>query len=348
MESVFKYELDSIELERVRKYCNSVDYCSIEQSVGWTEICYKSKICYFYLIDDTEIKSFCQISERFKFSHITFGPVCCDKDLMIFSINEIIKYYKKKGFWFLDIQMYYKSGFDTEYIEYALNKLHDIRYFFNSDNTKSSYEIDLSKGIEEIFSNMRGGHKRTIKKAVKLGITVEPAKNNAELDAFIEIYSKMCKARRIEQGELSPENIYKIHDYLTTNNKGQILIAKDINGSVLGGVVLVYQGITVRGLKGTSDDDKRELPISHHVLFEAIKESQRKGFRYFDFWGYNHFADEKNHVYNINYFKLGFGGYCTFFAKKMNINLIPFGYNIYESVVFTRNMIGKLLHGSPK
>jgi hypothetical protein len=261
MKAVFKYQLEQSEIENIRNFFDTVDYCSVEQSIGWTQIFYQSKICYFYLYDESGIRSFCQITERLRSAQICYGPVCCEKQTMIDSINEIINYYKKLGYYYLGIQMYYKSGSDTEYIEYALNKLHDIRYFFNSDNTKSSYEIDLSKGIEEIFSNMRGGHKRTIKKAVKLGITVEPAKNNAELDAFIEIYSKMCKARRIEQGELSPENIYKIHDYLTTNNKGQILIAKDINGSVLGGVVLVYQGITVRGLKGTSDDDKRGLPI---------------------------------------------------------------------------------------
>jgi lipid II:glycine glycyltransferase (peptidoglycan interpeptide bridge formation enzyme) len=342
MESVFKYELDSIELEKIKEYCNSVDYCSIEQSIGWTELCYKSRNCYFYLIEDTEIKSFSKITERFKFAHITFGPVCCDKDLMINSINEIIKYYKKLGFWFLDIQMYYKSGFDTDYIEYALNKLHKIRYFFNSDNTKSSYEIDLGKGIEEIFSNMRGGHKRTIKKAIKLGITVDTVKDKTELDSFIEIYSKMCKARKIDAGELSPGNIHQINDYLTRYNKGQILIAKDNIGTVLGGVVLVYQGITVRGLKGTSDDDKKDLPISHYVLFEAIRESQKKGFRYFDFWGYNHFADESNHVFNINYFKTGFGGYCTFFAKKMNINLIPNGYYIYIFLLGIKDILAKL------
>jgi lipid II:glycine glycyltransferase (peptidoglycan interpeptide bridge formation enzyme) len=99
---------------------------------------------------------------------------------------------------------------------------------------------------------------------------------------------------------------------------------------VLGGIVFVYQGITVRALKGASDDEKRNLPINHLVLYEAIKLSKMNGFKYFDLWGYNHFADENNHVYHINFFKKGFGGYYTFFAKKMNIDLVPFGYYLYN------------------
>jgi lipid II:glycine glycyltransferase (peptidoglycan interpeptide bridge formation enzyme) len=330
MQAVFKFELDNIELDKIRKFCNSVDYCSIEQSIGWPEICSKSKFCYFYIVDGAEIKSFSMISERLRIAHIEFGPVCCDKEVMIISINEIINHYKKHGFIHLDIQMYYKSGYDTEYIEYTLNKRHKIKYRFDNRNTKSSYEIDLGQSIEDIYTNMRDGHKRTIKKGIKLGITVDVIRDKEELVPFIEIYSKMCKARKIDEGELSAENIFEIYNYLIKNNKGQILVAKDKDNVILGGVVLVYQGITVRGLKGTSDDDKRNLPITHLVLYEAIKLSKMNGFKYFDFWGYNHFADENNHVYYINYFKKGFGGYYTFFAKKMNIEFIPFGTNIYE------------------
>jgi hypothetical protein len=106
MQPVFKFELDKIELENIKNFCSSVDYCSLEQSVGWTQMLYKTKICYFILTDDNHIKSFCQINEKFKFANIIFGPVCCDKELMITSINEIINYYKKRGFYYLSIQMY--------------------------------------------------------------------------------------------------------------------------------------------------------------------------------------------------------------------------------------------------
>jgi len=98
--------LDNTELVNVQKFCDSVDYCSIEQSIGWTQLFFNSNIRYFYLKDDSGIKSFCQINERLRAAQIDFGPVCCDKELVVDSINEIINYYKKRGFYYLGIQMY--------------------------------------------------------------------------------------------------------------------------------------------------------------------------------------------------------------------------------------------------
>ena len=99
MRAVFKYELDTSEIENIQKFCNSVDMCSAEQWIGWPEYFHnKSKICYFYLSDEIGIKSFCQINESFGSAHIFNGPVCSEPEKIIDSINEIICYYKKKYF----------------------------------------------------------------------------------------------------------------------------------------------------------------------------------------------------------------------------------------------------------
>jgi len=152
----------------------------------------------------------------------------------------------------------------------------------------------------------------------------------------------MCLVRNIDAGELSKAEIDEIYTYLIENNKGQILIVKDSSGVVLGGAILVYQGISVRYFKGTSDPDKRGLPILHLVIYEAIRKAKEDNFKYFDFWGYNHFANENDQLFNINQFKKLFGGYYTFFAKKMNFSLIPFGYSIYKSIQFVKNVKNKL------
>jgi lipid II:glycine glycyltransferase (peptidoglycan interpeptide bridge formation enzyme) len=347
MKAVFKYELEHSEIEEIRDFFNSVDYCSVEQSIGWTQIFYKSKICYFYLRDESGIRSFCQITERLRSAQISYGPVCCEKHLMIDSINEIINYYKKLGYYYLGIQMYYKSSYDTEYIEYALNKRHNIKYFFNSENAKSSIEINLEESIEEIYRKIRHGHKNDIKKAIKLGVTFDVVKDKSELDAFLEIYTKMCNARNIDKGGLTTENIHAINNYLNKYNKGLILIGKDKDNVVLGGEILFYQGVSVRCWKGVSDPDKRGIPLSHLLLYEAIKKAKNDNFKYFDFGGYNHFAVKNNHVFNINHFKKGFGGEFIFFAKKMNISLLPYGYNIYRFLNLFKRAYRKLYYSIP-
>jgi lipid II:glycine glycyltransferase (peptidoglycan interpeptide bridge formation enzyme) len=340
MVPVFKVGLDSVEIERIRLFFDSVEYWSLEQSLGFPEILNTSKINYFYLLENDLIKSFAQINESFKFAHIWFGPVCCDKDLMIESINEIISHYKKKGFYYLGIQLYYKSGYDTEYIEYELNKMHNIRYIFNNNNTKSSLEICLDGSMAEINSNLRKGHKSDIKKALKAGVTVKESTASEELESFFDVYLKMCKVRGIA-GHTRKE-MTGICDYLITHRKGQVLVAKDNSGVILGGAIFAYQGISVRYLLGASDPERRDLPVLHPVIYQAIEMAKNNNFKYFDFWGYNHFADESDQASYINHFKKGFGGYYTFFAKKMNINLVPNGFAVYRSFLFLRGLMAKL------
>ena len=340
MEIIFKSELDGVEIEQIKLFCNSVEYCSLEQSIGFPEILNKTRINYFYLLDNDTIKSFAQITESFRFAHIWFGPVCSDKDLMIDSINAIIKHYEHKGFYYLGIQLYYKSGYDTEYIEYELNKLHNIKYVFDNANTKSSLEICLDGSLAEIYSNIRKGHKSDIKKALKEGMSVEESTNSEELASFFDVYLKMCKLRSIA-GHTRQE-MTGICDYLITNKKGQILIAKDNNNVILGGGIFAYQGISVRYLLGASDPERRDLPVSHPVIYRAIEMAKNNKFKYFDFWGYNHFADKSDQANFINHFKKGFGGYYTFFAKKMNINLVPNGFTIYRASIVAKKLIVKL------
>ena len=343
MQSVFKYELDKIESENIKKYCDSVDYCAIEQSLGWTQMFFRSRICYFYLQDESGIRCFSQIHESLRSAQIIFGPVCCEMDIMLNSINEIIKYYKIRHFIYLGIQMYYKSGFETDYIEYKLNKLHKIQYRFNTENTKSSIELNLESPIEEIYSTFRKGHKSDIKKASKMGIIVDSVRDSNELNSFVEVYSKMCQVRKINDEGISIDKITDIYNFLIENNKGYFLIVRDSSGIVIGGAILVFQGISLRYFKGTTDPDRRDLPILHLLMYEAIKKAKIDNFKYFDLWGYNHFAADNDQVYNINHFKKGFGGYYTFFAKKMNINLIPEGYNIYRILLFMKGILKKIL-----
>ncbi len=339
MQAVFTYKLDDDEIRNIHKFCESAESCSIEQCPDWKKLFPETKFCYFYLYDESGIKSYSQIIESHRLAQINYGPVCPDKDDMVDSISEIIEYYRKKHFLFLSIQLYFKSGYETDYVEYKLNKKYKIKYIFDNANTKSSIEIDLENNMDDIFRNFSKGHKSDVKKAKKLGITTETINNLSDLGVFNEIYTKMCEVRNIDRGELRADAIFELYDLLKSKNRGKILIARDKSRQIVGGVILVAQGNTIRYFKAATDLEMRSLPITHLLIFEAIKQAKIDGFRYFDFWGINHFADKEDQIYNINHFKKGFGGYYTFFAKKMNINLLPFGFGIYKMALFLKKKI---------
>jgi hypothetical protein len=338
MNAEFKTVLNESEIVDIENYCRSVDYFALEQSLGFAEILYKSKVNYFLLWDEGRILSFCQIYENFRVAHIWYGPVCNDRESVIITIDEIIRHYKQRGYWYLGIQMNLKTGPDCDFIEYQLNKRHRIKYIFDNNNTKASLELDLSQTKEDLLRGFRKGHRSDVKKAISSGISVEEGDEDT-VRAFSRIYRRMCDVRSIK-GHTSSE-VVRVVEYLKSRKQGVLLVAKTSDGAVLGGAIFVYQGVSVRYLLSASDPDIRELPITHLVIYKAIETARETGFRYFDFWGYNHFAEKNDQIYKINSFKKGFGGYDTFFAKKMNINLIPGGYNIYRLFVVMKKLWGK-------
>ncbi len=341
MKAIFKSELDSIEKQTISEYAESVDYFAIEQRIGFPELLYRSRITYFFLLDDADsVKSYCQINENFKSAHIWFGPVCNDPDHMIESIIRIVEYYRKRHFWYIGIQPYRKTGYEADYIEYHLSQKIKINYIFNNENTKSSLEIDLKESTEEIWGKFTKGHKSAVKKAKKDGITIRAASTTMEVESFLEVYLRMYRSRNIRPH--TPHEIESICNYLTLNNLGTLLLAFGPGNVVLGGAIFVYQGISVRYLLSASDPDRRDMPISHLMVNDAIEKAKAHKFKYFDFWGYNHFAGPSDQIYLVNRFKHGFGGYFTFLMKKMNISLIPSGFLIYKMYTRMKNVMGLL------
>ena len=341
MKAVFKSELDNSEKQAVTKFAGSVDYCALEQQLGFPELLYRSKITYFLLKDDSDsLKSYCQINENFKSAHIWFGPVCDDPDLMIESVLRIVEYYKKRHFWYIGIQPYRKTGYEADYIEYHLSPKINVDYIIDNENTKSSLEIDLHESIDAIWGKFSKGHKSAIKKAKKDGFTVQAASSGNEISSFLQVYLRMCQSRDIRAH--TPREIEGICTYLTLHNLGSLLLALSPENEVLGGAIFVYQGVSVRYLLSASDPDRRELPISHLIVYDAIERAKSKQFRYFDFWGYNHFATPSDQIYLVNRFKHGFGGYFTFLMKKMNISLIPYGFFLYRMYSRTKKGLSLL------
>lgn len=339
MKAYFRHELTAQEITDIRNFCSRCDYYAVEQLPGFSQILYKTGVTYFYLLDEGSITSYCQINENQRFAHIWFGPVCNDKEMLIVSLKEIVYYYRKGGYVYLGVQMYLKSGPDCDYIEYKLNQLIRIRYVFDKDNTKSSIELDLNDSMESLFRNMRKGHRSDIRKALREGIEIVEACDSRTISDFVLVYRRMCDSRSIRGHTV--EEIEKIVEYLHAHRQGQLLVARDKEGKIIGGAIFAYQGISVRYLISASDPDSRDLPMTHLVLYRAIENAREAGFRYFDFWGYNHFAEKDDQIYKINSFKKGFGGYFTFFAKKMNISLIPGGYNIYQLFVVINKLRGQ-------
>jgi lipid II:glycine glycyltransferase (peptidoglycan interpeptide bridge formation enzyme) len=190
--------------------------------------------------------------------------------------------------------------------------------------------LDLKAPEEEIRKGFSKGHKSDLKKSEKNNISVSLLSSEADWEAFCRIFARMNRKRGHATREKENEAfLQRAWAFLKRTGQGDGLVVKDEAGNLLGGILLVYQGTTVRYFKGAADPDQRQIPILHAALWEGIRRARAMGFRFFDFWGYNHFVDENDQVFHINRFKKGFGGSYSFYPKKMNLLFRPAMYRLY-------------------
>jgi hypothetical protein len=341
MEFCFTYTLTKFEKEDVTKYLDSLDFFAMEQHPEWCEITGdERRCCYFLAKEENNICCFAQLMEYertwVKMAHLQFGPATNNPQLIIDSVLKIYEYYKKERKSLLTIQLALPTGANSDYIEYRLNALLNIKYVFDRNNWSSIY-LDLSKPTNDIFRSFSKGHKSDVKRAVTHGLSVKKMPlSNDEIKEFGIIFNKMYKSRDLSINENHTyQLINNLSAFFENEKRGNIYIVKEASGQVVGGIIILHQGKSIRYYKGASNPERRDLPILHIAIWEAIKDSKEIGFEIFDFWGYNHMVNKSDQVFHINRFKKGFGGKFSFYPKVMRFVYQPLRVKLY---IFLSNL----------
>ncbi len=338
MDFNYAYELSPEMENEMGAFYHSLEHVTLEQYPPWTLLGKGNfKNCYFVARDNGKIVCTAVIIERkarvFRFAIIQFGPLFREPGSLIASLISINSYYRNKGYVFLTVQLAIPTGNTADLIEYRLNKALKLRTCFNRDNW-SSIVVNLNDTEEDIRRNFSKGHKADLKKSEKNQILISGISSEEELNGFCELYLKMNRERGLPVDDIQNTAFLRTaYDFLKRTGQGDCLIVKDDAGHLLGGIMLLYQGKTVRYFKGASDPAYRHIPILHLAIWEGIKKTKARGYHYFDFWGYNHFVDENDQVFYINRFKKGFGGSYSFYPKKMYFLFKPMMYRLYRILI---------------
>lgn len=322
---------------KIKKFYKSLDSVTIEQYPQWENIIMDNgRFTYFVAEKDDEIVCFAKVREYkisiFSYAHIQCGPLFRDSDNLIESLCELYAYYKTKGVIKLDVLLGIETGKIASYIEYKLAKY--INYSVsNIIGNWSSIRLELKTDEDVIFRNFSKGHKSDIKKALKLGIKISSEDlSEQDLRYFYEDYSLMASQRGLGHIEEERDFFISLKHFFDKEQNGKFYLVKDEMNTIIGGIIVVYQGDTVRYYKGAANPKFRHIPILHIALWEAVKDAKLRGFKYFDFWGYNHWVNEDNQIFFINRFKKGFGGEYVFYPKTISFVYHPFMLAFYKSL----------------
>ncbi len=177
---------------------------------------------------------------------------------------------------------------------------------------KTTLVINLRKDEKEILEAMEHDTRYSIRTAEKRGVTVEFASGNDKEKSF-EIFWQIFMETNRRHGlktypKLYYEEVAMLDGSTSLTIKGKcsskIAIART-EGEAISAAMFIYFGERVFYLFAGSRAGYGKFNAPTYLLWQAIREAKKTGYRYFDFWGISH--ENKNWA-KITAFKKSFGG----------------------------------------
>ncbi|MEX1061591.1 MAG: peptidoglycan bridge formation glycyltransferase FemA/FemB family protein [Patescibacteria group bacterium] len=179
--------------------------------------------------------------------------------------------------------------------------------------------LDLALPEEELLANLRKTTRYLVRKGEELGITIERTADQGKLPNFHRLM-KLTQTRQ----HFTPQARAYLEDQFTElapRRMAELALAR-YGGEIISAAIEVSYGDTTTYLHGASL--KSEVPASHVLLWENIKEAKKDGRSYYDFWGIApEGADQKHPWWGYTLFKSGFGGYPHDYLGTWDLSLNP-------------------------
>lgn len=169
---------------------------------------------------------------------------------------------------------------------------------------KTTLVIDLNKDEKEIMDAMEHNTRYSIRTAEKRGVTTEflEGKNKENyFEIFWEIFSETNRRHGLKTYS---KDYYKEVAGLEGECYSKIAIAK-LEDRPISAAIFVYFGNRVFYLFAGSKAGYGKFNAPTYLIWQAIINAKKSGYRYFDFWG---ISRENKNWSKITAFKKSFGG----------------------------------------
>ena len=330
MQTILVQTLSPSQLSDIESIYTHKPVVSIEQYPGFAQASEPHIPVWYLLIyrGDTLIGYACIKIKKRIFATLLFGPVVGDFADYQDICRSVVSHCLKKGVLVIKIIPPYLSEEEKNVVSSFTNiKFEQSDRAFNW----ASLKLALDKPMDELLKNFSENHRRNIKKAQKLNLTVSEITSTQDIDTFADQYVKMYTSRGLDtslsKATLSFQNLFT---FFREHKNGVFLAVRSEAGDIIGGLCISYQGNAAFYFKGYSHPEHRSLPINHLAFYEAIKLAKDKGLDYFDFGGYGTNLKENDSMHAINRFKEGFGGDLNVYTQTLTIYTTPVSKLLYS------------------
>ena len=186
-------------------------------------------------------------------------------------------------------------------------------------------QLDLEKGEEQIFSEMRKTTRYEIKQAIKFGIKIKTSTNPLDLDEFYKLQADT--ARR--QGFIPFDKKFLKEQFAAFARDNQaILYTAYLDKTKLAQAFIIFYGFEADYHYGASTLDGRIYPGAYLIQWEAIKEAKKRGLKRYNLWGVAPEGEPNHRFWGVSVFKRGFGGEDLAFLHARDLVINPILYKI--------------------
>ncbi|MFY9948030.1 MAG: GNAT family N-acetyltransferase [Candidatus Sulfotelmatobacter sp.] len=262
------------------------------------------------------------------------GPVCDDHRLWHTATEEFIKQMRLEGITYCETipDWVQTSGSSAE------NNLQDSGWQGLGEE-RSSLRLDLTKGSDEIFANLRKNSRYEIRRAERLGVSVVLASTDVDIEEFLTLHARVA----VRKGFLAqaPEDLrVAIRWLIDADSRGALLLARAEN-QIYGGAVIGRAGKRCWYVWGAADKHE-QFNVGHILQWRALMWAKSHGCREYDFGGYTPGATS-----GPAWFKAGFGGTVVRFVRPHR-KVIRRGYYRTFELIFRMRELGTRLCVLPR
>lgn len=212
--------------------------------------------------------------------------------------------------------------------------------------------VDISQTEEEIFMQFSQTCRRHIRKAEKMGVTVEVVEtqfiaSEKNEENPIQKFSDLSAVTAKRDGFFAHGKKY-FDTFLETLGDDAVLLVAKKNGKWLSAGIFcrecsrafpTNQGDTAYYYYGASNNKERGTNAPTLLQWEVMKYFKKHGCTNFDLLGVAPENEPNNRLSGVTQFKKKFGGTVVHYAKEMNVLFSPWKYVLYRTAKTIRNFL---------
>lgn len=164
--------------------------------------------------------------------------------------------------------------------------------------------LDLNKSEDELLANMRRQTRYEVRRANKLGITVESDNTEEIFKQFHKVQSETATRQHF----VPPNLKTLLAEREAFGDNAKIYIAKTAECEPIAyGLILTY-GDEAEYYEAASTDLNRKLPGAYALQWQIIRDLKKAGVKYYNLWGIAPPNQPRHRYAGVTTFKTGFGG----------------------------------------